>query len=105
MEAIIILIAMVAATSITLSVLAIQKYNSYHKLLNTMEQQAFDTKRHCEEITKELEAARIAMQVLTDNDNAHLGQVTQLATTVQQLSATKLYTAPNRSFVPARANG
>lgn len=59
-------------------------------------------------MAKELEAAREAMQILTDNNNTIAAQVSKLTVDVQQLQARNLASSlvanPNK-FVPSRANG
>lgn len=94
---IIILLTVLSASAISLSVIVLNKYSSFVALTNI--------NNNYNKIVIELEDARKACQILTDNDNAHTEQILGLTNQIAPLTAARLIPQANRSYVPSRNSG
>lgn len=94
---IIIFVGLLSASAISLSVIVLNKYSSFVSLTNI--------NNNYNKIVIELEDARKAVQILTDNDNQHTEQILGLTNQVTPLMAAKMIPQANRSYVPSRNVG
>lgn len=94
---IIIFVGLLSASAISLSVIVLNKYSSFVSLTNI--------NNNYNKIVIELEDARKAVQILTDNDNQHTEQILGLTNQVTPLMAAKMIPQANRSYVPSRNAG
>lgn len=97
-----------AAAALTISLITLNRYNSYHTKLNNYKVRIDEINNNYGEMAKELESAREAMQILTDNDNNIADQIKKMIIDLESLKnekiAKSLVAQPNR-FNTSRANG
>lgn len=105
MEVLIIILAMASAAAFTIALITLNKYNSYHVKLNDMTDTIKIINKAYEDTAKELELARQAAQLLTDNANAQAEVIMGLQTNVNGLMLAKNMTQTTNRFQTARQNG